>query len=230
MQVILELDDCSIRVYRSFAEHIQYSSKYPIIPELFFQKFLPIILKICRYNIGAGLTTKPTYPFAIKKCMTQGAVIGVSCETTGALQGKTQHQGSNEISAKPVKSVIKSNSRVCDVQSVNSILASPAITAVTLECDALTTLSSVNSGKASSRITTVSDVLATHNNVSCPIVTSAQGGPSGDTIPHCPVISSIYPMVQGLNKGSPRGTNEPTVNGSYETVVNWEQSTCNAEM
>ena len=89
-----------------------------------------------------------------------GSCYWVSCETTGALQGKTQHQGSNEISAKPVKSVIKSNSRVCDVQSVNSILASPAITAVTLECDALTTLSSVNSGIASSRITTVSDVLA----------------------------------------------------------------------
>ena len=28
MQVILELDDCSIRVYRSFAEHIQYSSSF----------------------------------------------------------------------------------------------------------------------------------------------------------------------------------------------------------
>ena len=28
MQVILELDDCSIRVYRSFAEHIQYNSSF----------------------------------------------------------------------------------------------------------------------------------------------------------------------------------------------------------
>ena len=77
MQVILELNDCSIRVYRSFAEHIQYSHnhliralnhcyqvgqylkhhaleqpkknyacEYPIVPELFFQKCLPIILKI----------------------------------------------------------------------------------------------------------------------------------------------------------------------------------------
>ena len=28
MQVILDLGDCSIRVYRSFAEHIQYSSSF----------------------------------------------------------------------------------------------------------------------------------------------------------------------------------------------------------
>ena len=28
MQIILELYDCSIRVYRSFAEHIQYSSSF----------------------------------------------------------------------------------------------------------------------------------------------------------------------------------------------------------
>ena len=28
MQVILELDDCSIRVYQSFAEHIQYSCSF----------------------------------------------------------------------------------------------------------------------------------------------------------------------------------------------------------
>ena len=185
-----------------------------------------------KVNCPSSKTVKPMYHFSIKKCMTRGAIIGVVSETdsAGAMQGKTRYQVGSESSTVPVESVINSVARVCDVQSVNSISASSAITPVTLKDNVLTTFSSVNSALASSRVTTVYDVLATHNNVSCPIVTSACEGPSGDAIPHCPVIASIDPMVQGSNKVSPGRANEPAVSRSCETVVNWEQSTGDAEL
>ena len=78
MQVILELDDCSIRVYRSFAEHIQYSSSFNhnhLIRALnhWYQvgQYLkhhahkrPKILKLClrvSYNSGIILSKMFTY-------------------------------------------------------------------------------------------------------------------------------------------------------------------------
>ena len=78
MQIILELDDCSIRVYRSFAEHIQYSSSFSynyLIPALnhcyqvgqyikHHAQKKPKILKLClrvSYNSGIILSKMFTY-------------------------------------------------------------------------------------------------------------------------------------------------------------------------
>ena len=79
MHVILELDDCSISVYRSFAEHIQYSSSFshnhPIralnhcyqVGQYYFEHHAqkrPKILNLClrvSYNSGIILSKMFTY-------------------------------------------------------------------------------------------------------------------------------------------------------------------------
>ena len=74
-QVTLELDDCSIRVYRSFAEYIQYSSSFShthLIRTLthcyqvgqYLKHHAPKILKLClrvSYNSGIILSKMFTY-------------------------------------------------------------------------------------------------------------------------------------------------------------------------
>ena len=69
MQVILELDDCSIRVYRSFAEHIQYSSS-------FSHTHLIHALNHC-YQVGQYLKHAQKPPNILKLCLRVSYYSGI---------------------------------------------------------------------------------------------------------------------------------------------------------
>ena len=123
-------------------------------------------------------------------------------------------------SAKPVESVTNSVVKVHDVLCVNSTSACLLLNL----SNVLTTVPNVSSSSsiASSKVTIVCGVLATHNNMLCPIVTSAYNGLSRDTIQHSPAVSSIYPMAQGSTGEGPVGINDPLVSSGWEAIVQVE--------